>query len=54
MARQVGREVSVLMESERMGRTEQFAEVALSSDRTVGEIFPVKISGIADGRLQAA
>ncbi|MCO8144727.1 tRNA (N(6)-L-threonylcarbamoyladenosine(37)-C(2))-methylthiotransferase MtaB [Rhodovulum tesquicola] len=53
LAAQVGRSHRVLMESPRMGRTEQFAEVDLSSDRPEGQIVTVTVTGQADGRLQA-
>ncbi|TCM87600.1 tRNA (N(6)-L-threonylcarbamoyladenosine(37)-C(2))-methylthiotransferase MtaB [Rhodovulum steppense] len=53
LAAQVGRSHRVLMESPRMGRTEQFAEVDLASDRPEGRIVTVTVTGQADGRLQA-
>ncbi|HDR29566.1 tRNA (N(6)-L-threonylcarbamoyladenosine(37)-C(2))-methylthiotransferase MtaB [Rhodovulum sp.] len=53
LAAQVGRSHRVLMESPRMGRTEQFAEVDLASDRPEGQIVTVSVTGQADGRLQA-
>jgi threonylcarbamoyladenosine tRNA methylthiotransferase MtaB len=46
---QVGRVHRVLTESPRMGRTEQFTEVAFAKDHPVGEIVDVKIIG-QDGR----
>ncbi len=41
---QVGRTHEVLMESPRMGRTAQFAEVAFAEDRPVGRIVTTEIS----------
>lgn len=46
---QVGRVHRILTESPRMGRTEQFTEVAFAKDHPVGEIVDVKIIG-QDGR----
>ncbi len=53
LARQARTVQPVLMESPRMGRTEQFAEVLLSADRTEGSILPVQITGVQDGKLLA-
>lgn len=50
---QVGRRHLVLMESPRLGRTEQFAEVAFGEDRPVGAIGEAVIQGVAAGRLAA-
>ena len=44
----------VLMENPRMGRTEQFTEVAFASDRPEGQIVTATITGHADGQLTAA
>jgi threonylcarbamoyladenosine tRNA methylthiotransferase MtaB len=49
LAAQVGRTHTVLMESPRMGRTEQFAEVAFAEDRPEGAIVRATIAG-HDGR----
>jgi threonylcarbamoyladenosine tRNA methylthiotransferase MtaB len=49
LAAQVGRSRSVLMESPRMGRTEQFTEVAFAEDRPEGQIVRATIMG-HDGR----
>ncbi len=51
---QVGRPHRVLMESPRMGRTEQFAEVAFDEDRPEGRIVPARIAGHDGRRLIAA
>ncbi len=51
---QRGRAHRVLMESPRMGRTEQFAEVVFAGDRTEGAIVPAVIAGRRGGRLVAA
>jgi len=42
-----------LMESPRLGRTEQFAEVAFTADQPVGQIVRAQISGISGDRLTA-
>jgi len=49
LAAQVGRAHRVLLESPRMGRTEQFTEVALAEDGPVGAIVSLRING-QDGR----
>ena len=51
---QIGRRHKVLMESPRMGRTEQFAEVRFSTDRPEGRIVETVTDGIADTHLTAA
>ncbi len=53
LAAQVGTDHSVLVESPRMGRTEQFAEVAFPADRPVGRIVPARIAGHDATRLLA-
>ncbi|MCB1389935.1 MAG: tRNA (N(6)-L-threonylcarbamoyladenosine(37)-C(2))-methylthiotransferase MtaB [Rhodobacteraceae bacterium] len=53
LAAQVGREHRVLMESPRMGRTEQFTEVDFGADQPVGAIVPVVIRGVEGARLVA-
>ena len=50
---QIGSNHLVLMESARMGRTEQFTEVVLPDDRPVGEIIAATISGYAGHQLCA-
>ena len=50
---QVGRVHQVLMESSRMGRTEQFAEVAFEADQPVGAIVEARIRGVTCGQLAA-
>ncbi len=50
---QVGKTVSILPESPRMGRTEQFAEVALSQDVPVGSLVQVRITGVQGQKLTA-
>ena len=50
---QAGRQHSVLMESQTLGRTEQFAEVVLSKGHQAGQIVPVTITGTAGQRLTA-
>ena len=51
LADQVGRTHSVLLESSRMGRTAQFAEVAFDTDQPEGEIVTARITGTAEDRL---
>ena len=53
LAAQVGRSHRVLMESPRMGRTEQFAEVRFAADRPVGGIVPAVIAGATERHLTA-
>jgi threonylcarbamoyladenosine tRNA methylthiotransferase MtaB len=53
LAAQVGRTHEVLMESPRMGRTEQFAEVAFAEDRPTGGLVEAVIRGAGGGRLLA-
>lgn len=50
---QQGRAHRVLMESARMGRTEQFAEVVFDGDREEGAIVPATITGRRGQRLVA-
>jgi threonylcarbamoyladenosine tRNA methylthiotransferase MtaB len=50
---QVGRTHPVLMETPRMGRTEQFTEVILSSDQPEGRIVQARITGTQAGQLLA-
>ena len=54
LAEQVGRTHRILMESPRMGRTAQFAEVDFACDRPEGQIVTARITGDGDGRLKAA
>jgi threonylcarbamoyladenosine tRNA methylthiotransferase MtaB len=53
LAAQRGRVHRVLMESPRMGRTEQFAEVRFAADRPEGAIVEARIAGHAGGALAA-
>ena len=50
---QVGRRHAVLMESPRLGRTEQFAEVAFDADRPTGALVDAVIRAAEGGRLLA-
>ena len=43
----------ILMESPRMGRTEQFTEVTLSADQPEGEIITAQITGMLGETLTA-
>ncbi|MFO7769911.1 MAG: tRNA (N(6)-L-threonylcarbamoyladenosine(37)-C(2))-methylthiotransferase MtaB [Roseovarius gahaiensis] len=54
LAAQQGRTHHVLMESPRMGRTEQFTEVAFDSDRGEGCIVTATVTGSRKGQLVAA
>ncbi|MCL4104893.1 UNVERIFIED_CONTAM: hypothetical protein GTU68_018600 [Idotea baltica] len=51
---QQGRLHSVLMENPKMGRTEQFTEVAFESDQPEGQIVTAMITGHSDTQLKAA
>ncbi len=53
LAAQVGREHRVLLEGPRLGRTEQFTEVAFAGDMPEGRIVSTRIAGFAEGRLTA-
>ena len=53
LAAQVGRTHSVLMESPRMGRTAQFAEVAFDADQPVGGIVAARVTSAEGTRLRA-
>ena len=53
LAAQKGATHRILMESPRMGRTEQFTEVSLSSDRPQGEIITAQITGVLGETLTA-
>jgi threonylcarbamoyladenosine tRNA methylthiotransferase MtaB len=53
LAEQVGRTHSVLLESARMGRTAQFAEVAFQTDQPGGGMVTTRITGTAGDRLVA-
>ncbi|MGR3571322.1 tRNA (N(6)-L-threonylcarbamoyladenosine(37)-C(2))-methylthiotransferase MtaB [Brevirhabdus sp.] len=50
---QQGRSHAVLMESPRMGRTEQFAEVDFATAQPEGQIVTATITGARDNRLTA-
>jgi len=50
---QHGRPHKILMESPRMGRTEQFTPVVFTSDQPQGQIVPAKITGSDDEQLFA-
>ncbi len=53
LAAQQGRTHRILMESPRMGRTEQFTEVAFDADQPEGQIVSATISGHTNGQLLA-
>jgi threonylcarbamoyladenosine tRNA methylthiotransferase MtaB len=46
-----GREAKVLIETPRLGRTEDFTEVAFDADQPEGRILTAQITGQKDGRL---
>ncbi|ACM02169.1 tRNA (N(6)-L-threonylcarbamoyladenosine(37)-C(2))-methylthiotransferase MtaB [Cereibacter sphaeroides] len=48
-----GRTHRVLMEGPRLGRTEQFTEVAFAADQAEGRILSATVTGHAEGRLTA-
>ncbi len=48
----VGRSAQVLVETEGLGRSEHYAPVAV--DGTIGRIVPVRLTGVAEGRLLGA
>jgi threonylcarbamoyladenosine tRNA methylthiotransferase MtaB len=50
---QIGQTHRVLMESPRMGRTEQFTEVVFDDDQPEGRIVETTVTGASDGRLKA-
>lgn len=54
LAAQQGRAHRVLMESPRMGRTEQFTETIFESDRPEGQIVSATITGQTETQLRAA
>jgi len=54
LAAQVGRDHAVLVETPRLGRTEQFTEVTFATDRPEGQITRTRIAGHDGGRLLAA
>ncbi|MCW2236002.1 tRNA (N(6)-L-threonylcarbamoyladenosine(37)-C(2))-methylthiotransferase MtaB [Azospirillum canadense] len=47
----VGREVSVLVEKEDLGRTEHFAEIRLGAPLPAGSIQRAVVTGVRDGKL---
>ncbi|WP_322890945.1 MULTISPECIES: tRNA (N(6)-L-threonylcarbamoyladenosine(37)-C(2))-methylthiotransferase MtaB [unclassified Yoonia] len=53
LAAQIGRTHHILMESPRMGRTEQFTEVTFATDQPESRIVTATITGSADNRLTA-
>ncbi|GLS85273.1 tRNA (N(6)-L-threonylcarbamoyladenosine(37)-C(2))-methylthiotransferase MtaB [Cypionkella aquatica] len=53
LSAQVGQTHRILLESPRMGRTEQFTEVAFIAAQPEGEIITATISGTEGGRLLA-
>ncbi len=53
LAAQAGQQHRILMESPRMGRTEQFTEVTFATDQSEGQIVTARITGQADGHLTA-
>jgi threonylcarbamoyladenosine tRNA methylthiotransferase MtaB len=53
LAAQIGLSHRVLIENPRMGRTEQFTEVAFASDQPEGQILTATILGMAGQQLTA-
>lgn len=53
LATQLGRTHRILLESTRMGRTEQFTEVQFAADQPEGQIVTAQIHGVTGSRLAA-
>ena len=53
LAAQIGKTHQILLESPRMGRTEQFTEVAFANDQPEGQIVSATITGHGPVRLSA-
>ena len=53
LAAQIGKTHRILLESPRMGRTEQFTEVDFTTDHPEGQIITAPITAYANGRLTA-
>ena len=51
MAAQIGQPHRILIENPRMGRTEQFTEVAFAADQREGQILTATILGVAGNQL---
>ena len=51
LASLVGREVSVLVEKDDLGRTQHFAEIRLGTPQTPGSVLRATVTGVAGGRL---
>ena len=49
--RLIGKEVTILMESEFAGRTEQFADTEINSVQSVGSIIPARVVGLNGFKL---
>jgi threonylcarbamoyladenosine tRNA methylthiotransferase MtaB len=49
---QVGREVELLMERDRLGRTPGFAEVTFTDPAPVGQLLRARVTGCSERRLQ--
>jgi threonylcarbamoyladenosine tRNA methylthiotransferase MtaB len=54
LTKQIGQIHHILMENPRMGRTEQFTEVAFASDQPEGHIVTARIDGLNGQQLLAA
>ncbi len=54
LARFVGRDVCVIMETPTLGRSEEFAPVQFAAAQAIGAIVTAKVSALADGKLIAA
>jgi threonylcarbamoyladenosine tRNA methylthiotransferase MtaB len=53
LAAQIDKKHQILMESPRMGRTEQFTEVQFTTDRPEGQIIMAQITGVSATTLLA-
>jgi threonylcarbamoyladenosine tRNA methylthiotransferase MtaB len=54
LARQVGRVLNGLVEKPGVARADDFTEIAFVGDAPVGEIVPMRVSGISGGKVTAA
>ena len=52
--RLVGKNVTILMESESAGRTEHFADAEIDSAQTVGSIIRGRVSGLNGSKLSVS
>jgi threonylcarbamoyladenosine tRNA methylthiotransferase MtaB len=53
LARFIGRDVRAIMETETLGRSEEFAPVSFARPQHVGAIVEARVTALADGKLIA-